>query len=340
MKSKPERIYCTYFDHAYEARGHLMASSLRAAGDHAPLLVVCFDNESLAQTETWGIDDVIAVGVSEIEQRFPALLKRKAERTPAEYFFTCTPWITAWALTLTAEGGWATYLDADLMFASNPEPVFDELAHSSVGIIAHRFNPGLEELTRFGTYNVGWVSFRADERGRAVLEWWGERCLEWCRDRAIDGRFADQGYLDSFADVAEGVHVIGHPGADVAPWNIGSNTITHTETNSVLVDEQPLLFFHMHGIRRVDQRYVCRVSIYHTAANDTVRELILTPYVIDLAAAEAARPATKSAKRGMRGFRGFRSRQSIRRAERHLVAGDLSWPANVSRDDTPTSPTP
>ncbi len=338
--SKPQRIYCTYFDHAYEARAHLMASSLRAVGDRSLLLAVCFDDVSLARTKAWSVENVMAIGVRELEQRFPELRKRKAERTRAEYFFTCTPWVTALALTLAGEGGWVTYLDADLKFAANPAPIFDELAHSSIGIIAHRFNPGLEELTRFGTYNVGWVSFRADERGRAVLGWWGARCMEWCRDQAVDGRFADQGYLDSFADIAEGVHVIGHPGADVAPWNLGSHTITQPDDNSVLVDGQPLLFFHMHGIRRVGQNYVCRLSIYNTTANDAVRELILTPYVTDLSAAEAARPSTKAAERGVRGFRGFRSRHSIRRAERHLVAGDLSWPAKVSRDDTPTSPTP
>jgi len=335
---KPQRIYCTYFDHAYEPRAHLMAASLRSVGDEALLVAVCFDEVSLSRTKAWNIANVLAVEIGELEERFHDLLARKSERTRAEYLFTCTPWVTAWALDLACEDGWVTYLDADLFFSADPEPIYAELAEASVGIIAHRFNPGREELARFGTYNVGWVSFRADERGRTVLKWWGDKCLEWCRDRAIDGRFADQGYLDSFADVSEGVHVICHPGANVAPWNIGTHTITRADASTVLVDGLPLLFFHMHGIRRVGSCYICRLSIYNTAANDTVRDVILTPYVTALMQAEAATPRTKSAKRGVRGFRGFLSRQIIRRTERHLVSGDLSWPVTLTRDDTPTSP--
>lgn len=38
-----------------------------------------------------------------------------------------------------------TYLDADLMFYSHVQPLFDEIGDASIAIIEHRFSPRLQE---------------------------------------------------------------------------------------------------------------------------------------------------------------------------------------------------
>ena len=324
--STSERIYCTYFDRAYEPRARLMVQSLRAAGETAPVLAVCFDDASMRRVADWPLPDVTPITMVDVEARFPQLITVKPERTRAEYFFTCTPWVTQFALDQVDEGGWATYLDADLYFPASPSPLYDELDGFSVGIVPHRFSDQRADLRRFGTYNVGWVSFRSDDHGRALLQWWGDRCLEWCRDEPVDGLFADQGYLDSFPTVGRSVHVIAHPGANLAPWNLNSHHIAQSSEGSVVVDGQPLLFFHMHGLSREGRRYVCRLSRYGTSANDIVRNVLLTPYVEQLAAAERDSPEMRPAERGVaRGVRALASRQRARLFPRPLDQGDLEW---------------
>ena len=339
--SMPGRIYCTYFDQAYEPRARLMVTSLREVGDTAPVTVVCFDEVSRQRALTWNVDGVTVLSLVDLETRFPFLPALRAQRSRAEYMFTCTPWVTELARTSLAEGGWATYLDSDLAFAAAPEPIYRELGDSSAGIVPHRFSVRQSALLQFGTYNVGWVSFRNDPRGRALLGWWGDRCREWCADKPLDGRFADQGYLDSFNSVVDGVHVIEHPGANVAPWNLESHRITHAPDGTVIVDGSPLLFFHMHGIRRVKRGYVCQLSLYNITANSVVRDAILTPYIARLAAAEAGLPRARPARRGdAQSLRAVVARWRAHLASRKPRPGDLTWPSSLRPDDTSTFPTP
>ncbi len=81
------------------------------------------------------------------------------------------------------------YLDADLYFFAPPSKVRAEEGQASVGIVPHRYAPEQAHLLQYGRYNVGWVSFKNDATGRACLEWWRERCIEWCFDRVEKGRF-------------------------------------------------------------------------------------------------------------------------------------------------------
>jgi hypothetical protein len=62
--------------------------------------------------------------------------------------------------------------------------------------------------------------FDNTEQGLKVLNWWRDRCLEWCFNRFEDGKFGDQKYLDDWTDRFEGIHVLKHLGGGLAPWNV------------------------------------------------------------------------------------------------------------------------
>ena len=116
----------------------------------------------------------------------------------------------------------------------------------------------------------------------ACLHWWREQCIEWCYDRVEDGRFADQRYLDTWPDRFPGVVVLRHKGANLAPWNV-SNYKVREDRGRVWVDEQPLIFFHFHGLKKVNTwLYGHNLAVYGVKRSRTVLRSIYAPYFASL----------------------------------------------------------
>lgn len=300
-----ERVYCTYFDSRYMPRARVMMQSLRAAGETGRIFALCFDETAYSAVSEWG-ERIHALRLSDLEAAYPRLLTVKPQRSTAEYYFTCTPWVIRLVMGLCPEAEWVTYLDADLCFFSPVDDIYYELGSGSCGIIAHDYLPRYRRLEKYGRFNVGWVSFRSTSEGHAVLDWWADQCLAWCHDTPDAGRFADQGYLDQFAAIAPGVVEIAHPGANLAPWNLGGRRTAPGPNGTVIVADAPLIFFHFHGLRRRGDRYFASHLEYGARANATTRDLIYAPYVRALSEVEQELRyvAPPSARRG-RGVRGW-----------------------------------
>jgi hypothetical protein len=194
------------------------------------------------------LESTTIVSLAELEQHDRDLFGTKGERTSVEYCWTATPAICRYVLETDAGIKAITYLDADLMFFSDLQPLFDELGDEAVMIVPHRYAPEHrhKEATS-GTYNVEWLTFRRDEDGLAALQWWYERCIEWCYFRWEDGKLGDQGYLDDFPRLFNRVHVLENPGGGLAPWNVTAHELTEREGH-VLVDGLPLIFYHHHSL--------------------------------------------------------------------------------------------
>src|SRR6185369_9309965 len=126
--------------------------------------------------------ELIPIPLEEFEAADPALLQAKANRSKVEYYFTCTPSLPLYVLNKNPEYDLVTYIDSDLYFYSSPEPLFEEMGDDSISVIEHRYAPHLLGRERYGIYNVAWMSFRRTPDGLACLNWWRERCLEWCYD--------------------------------------------------------------------------------------------------------------------------------------------------------------
>lgn len=241
--------FCTYFDRNYLTRAVALHQSLARHSPPFTLWALCLDDDAYAAVSALGIDSLRPLGLVDLERADPALLEAKQNRSTVEYYFTLSPALPLYLLDRVPDIESITYLDADLLFYSSPQQVFDEIGAGSVAIVPHRYPPNLQELSVYGTYNVAWVTFRHDSAGRAVLGRWREQCLEWCYDRVEDGKFADQGYLDEWPGLP-GVRVIENPGVDLAPWNVMQYEID-LKANPPTIDGQPLVFYHFQGFKSV-----------------------------------------------------------------------------------------
>jgi hypothetical protein len=207
------------------------------------------------------------------------LAAAKRNRSLVEYYFTCTPSLPLHVLDRYPGVDVITYLDADLYFFADPAPVYKELGESSVLIVPHRFPHHLKHLEMYGIYNVGLLSFRNDERGRACLRWWRERCLEWCYDRLEDDRFADQKYLDDWPERFAGVAVFQHKGANLAPWNVSGHCLKQ-QRGKVLVDGESLLFYHFHGLSVLSRRcFDLGLNVYRVSLTEVLERWVYRPYL-------------------------------------------------------------
>lgn len=311
--SSAPRAYCTYFDSGYLSRGLALIDSLREHGDEAPVWVLALDDEAKQYLEAAALPGVIVISIGQIEAAEPELLPLKTQRSRMEYYFTATPLLMRWVMNQQSDAETVVvYLDADLYFFDDPSLVIDALGDGAVGIIEHGYPARLEKgLAKYGKFNVGWVGIRADARGRACVDWWGRSTLDWCYDRPDAGRYADQGYLDQFPGLFDGVVILPSRGFNLAPWNT-SRADLRISRDGVVVGIDPLVFFHFHGVRRVRDWYVSSQLIYRAPMRAVLRDAVYRPYVERLVAADrdVARVITiptPSKKRG-NGLRGLASR--------------------------------
>lgn len=314
-------VYATYFDVGYLPRALTLLDSLRKHGDHSDVWMLCLDDQThsyLAQAQKPGVH---LMRLSELETAHPELLTVKDVRSRAEYIFTLGPTFLLDVFRQQLRpNDLLVYLDADLYFFDNPARVGNDLAGSSVGIIEHRYSDRLnEKLAKYGRFNVGWVGFKNDSAGEQVLSWWAVECLNWCFDRPEPGRYADQGYLDSFPDF-DGVHILADPGFNLAPWNTQRHSIKSDETGKVSVDGHPLTFFHFHGVKETSHWFITSQLVYASPANRALRDGIYKPYLKQLQMNQNLVAANTQKTKGPAQHRGKGLRGLLFRGKLHAVA--------------------
>jgi hypothetical protein len=141
------------------------------------------------------------------------------------------------------------HVDADCCFFASPAPLFREIGAASIALSPHDFSPAFEELAVYGRFNAGFIYWRSDAVGLRCLQEYREDCLSWCEPHLEpDGRFMNQGYLTGWPDRYQGLHVIRHPGVNLAYWNVAGRSLTARWR--VRVDGAPLICYHFSGLFR------------------------------------------------------------------------------------------
>src|SRR5262249_10735493 len=93
----------------------------------------------------------------------------------------------------------------------------------------------------------------------------------------------DHMYLAAGPSRFEKVAVLQHKGANLAPWNLVNYTIS-TNGDHVRVDDQPLIFFHFHGLKHVGGwAYDPGLDVYRAKATTVIRRNVYAPYIRTLA---------------------------------------------------------
>lgn len=242
-------MFCTLFNTAYLSRGLAMYRSLIAHMPTACLYVVCFDNETFEILSQLNYSHLIPIALGDFEDE--ALLSIKGGRSFGEYCWTCTPSVIRYVIQRYNLGD-CTYVDADLYFFNSPAPLL-ELGDKSVSITPHRYTPKYDQSKTSGIYCVQFMTFKNNPDAMAVLEWWRNKCIEWCFNRFEEGKFGDQKYLDDWPERFHGtIQILESPAAGVAPWNVqqyklvGSGYMAEELTTG---RHFQIIFYHFHSLK-------------------------------------------------------------------------------------------
>ncbi|WP_040910917.1 hypothetical protein [Leptospira broomii] len=244
--------FCTLFNSKYFSRGIVLLKSLeKFCSTPYHVYVIAFDFETFEALKKLNLPNVTPISLEEFEDE--ELLEAKKSRTIQEYCWTCTPSSIAYCIR-EFKLDQCTYIDADLMFLSDPKVLLDEMGDSSILLTEHRYTPKYDQSLLSGIYCVQFISFKNDIRGIKALQWWRQKCIEWCYATIEDGKFGDQKYLDDWRDRFEGVHVLNHLGGGIASWNVQQYGFYLKDDSVFGIDlkskaEFPVVFYHFHDFK-------------------------------------------------------------------------------------------
>jgi hypothetical protein len=291
-------VICTLFDHRYLPRGLCMIRSARRHGFAQDIHVLCLNDECEQAMAALALPGVNLITLAMLENQIPRLKVARGNRNLVEYYFTCMAALHTYLFETLPRIDGTMYVDADIQFFETPELVFEAIGDAPAAVTPHHFMPRMRYLEDCGTFNGGWSAFRRTAEGLACLSWWLERSLEWCYDRVEGERYANQKYMNRFADIAPGTRILQQKGFNCAPWNIGNYKLTERD-GRILVDDEPLIFFHFHGLKRRLGYFEFQHRQYGAPVSWLMRNKLYKPYIMELLEMErlydAVAPAGESA---------------------------------------------
>ena len=274
-------IFCTYLDHNYLSRAVLTIRSFRRFEPNTPIYVLALSELCETILRELALPNVEIIPLAVLESAYPELVAVKPTRKLIEYYFTLSPFLPHFLFSRTTADR-ITYMDGDLYFYTSPRPIMDELGDASVAITPHRFAFEFRNHHVYGRFNVAWLTYRRCAEGLDCLNTYKAECTAWCFDKLEEGRFADQKYLDTWPARYPSLKIIEHKGFNLANWNL-HNYMIRLKNNLVMVDEDPLVFFHFASTQmRADGTAYVTVNHRGGRSKTVLFDHVVNPYVHEL----------------------------------------------------------
>lgn len=252
--SKLIEHFVTLFDSNFLPIGMALHDSLMAHAQPFHLWILCIDELVEKQLKLISLPNITLISLKEIETK--ELSAARLERTRGEYCWTLTPFAPQAIFKRDPNIDRVTYLDADIFFYDDPRILLNELdlTEKHVLITEHAYDPKYDQSLASGRFCVQFITFRKTEQAVKVMEWWQDKCLNWCFAHLEDGKYGDQKYLDSWPELfGDVVHVVQQVEKTLAPWNV---LFVEKKGGGVV---KPV-FYHFHQLRIISPH---KVKLYH-----------------------------------------------------------------------------
>ncbi|WP_400246617.1 hypothetical protein AB3U99_07125 [Niallia sp. JL1B1071] len=279
--SSTNQNFCVIAGKEYCIKIMAVYQSLVKNSENFNLWVCCTDAITYKFLNEKNLKNMHLIRVEEIEN--DQLRAVKQERMTNEYCWTLKSFLIEYILK-NNDIEQVLYCDGDMYFFSNPESIFNEWGSASIYLTPQRDLEWVEQ--KYGKYQAGIVGFRKDETGLAAVQWWKDRCLEWCSVVESNGRFGDQKYLDQLPIMYDNVRISTDLGVNAAPWNIVYNNDfkISLQGEKVFINNYPLVAYHFSCITIYDSDKYDLWSMHQLNIPKEIMNDIYVPYLDHLEA--------------------------------------------------------
>jgi hypothetical protein len=172
------------------------------------------------------------------------------------------------------------YLDPDTVVFSRLDDMLAGLEAGNIALTPHQTIPETRlsavidnEICslKHGIYNLGFIAVRPTIVGKAFANWWAERIYYFCRAEIPNGLFTDQRWIDLVPAFFEDVCILRTSRLNVSTWNLTTREVTGTAPFEVVVDDEPLGFYHFSGF---DSGAIQLMVEKNAGGNKTVEALV------------------------------------------------------------------
>lgn len=161
------------------------------------------------------------------------------KKTFAEKLFTLGPTFTFDVIAGLPEGRRVLYLNSDIFFLRDPHVLWADQEGWDVKLFPHNYSfINRIRLKKFGEFNAGAIAITKSEESLKVIEKWANECASWCFDRAENGKYADQKYLEDFELWSSKVSKAKSKTMNLASW------VSAPKDGDFL----NCIFYHFHGL--------------------------------------------------------------------------------------------
>ncbi|HEY2630659.1 MAG TPA: glycosyl transferase [Usitatibacter sp.] len=172
------------------------------------------------------------------------------------------------------------YFDPDIVVFSRVDDILATLRTSNIALTPHQNKPEqtLEAVIdneigslRWGIFNLGFIGVANTAESRRFAQWWSERTYHFCRAEVESGLFTDQKWINHVPVFFDGVSIVKSSRHNVATWNLTTRVMTGDLDTGLLVDSEPLGFYHFTGFDSGAHRIM---AVKNAGDNSAVRRLI------------------------------------------------------------------
>ncbi|GAA0181787.1 glycosyl transferase [Clostridium sediminicola] len=275
--------FCAITSKEYLIKAITLYRSIKDKINNFQLFILCVDNTAYDILKKLKLVNVTLIRHLSVEKEFQELNEIKSHRSLKEYCWTLKAPLIKYVMDKYGIQS-VVYLDSDLYFFDEPSKIFESWKDYSILMCDQRAKGELQRT--HGYYQAGLVGFRRDNYGIPCLNWWKDRCLEWCYDNVDEGneRWGDQKYLDKIPFEFKSIKVVRDLGVNAAPWNIVENNKFKIDkkADGIYINNNKLIVYHFGSLLIFEDEEFDLWKLYPNDFEEEVVNNIYIPYLKEL----------------------------------------------------------